>query len=59
MPTMQIGGSRVWLSRAQDIGGSVAVRDRQDRDDTCPVINGVQSTVIAAPGGQDFLERRV
>jgi hypothetical protein len=39
--------------------GVAPVRDRQDRDDPRPVINGIQSTVIAAPGGQDFLERRV
>jgi len=39
--------------------GIAPVRDRQDRDDPRPVINGVQSPVSTAPDGQDFLERRV
>ena len=32
---------------------------RQDRDDTLPVIDDVQGTVVAAPGRPDVVKRRV
>jgi hypothetical protein len=39
--------------------GIAPVRDRQDCDDPRLVIDGVESTVITAPGLQDGLERYV
>jgi hypothetical protein len=35
------------------------VRDRQDCDDPRPVIDGIQSTVMTAPGRQDVFEGHV
>jgi len=55
---------RRWMASSPQRGlswpiGVAPVCDRQDGDDPRPVIYGVQGTVIAAPGGQDFLERLV
>jgi hypothetical protein len=44
------------LSRAV---GVAPVRDRQDCDDPRPVIDGIQSTVMTAPGRQDVFEGHV